>query len=362
MLASRDKISIRQAIILFIMTVTSSSLRLFPAYAAKTGERAGWLSPLFAMIPFICLVYIIQALFKNNKEANLSDVIYKVLGKVFGKAILILYLIWMLILLGTFMRYFVERFLSSVLPNAPIHFFTVSLLAVVFFAVRGGIVYIARTTEILFLIFSIVFTLLFLLNLSNVEIINLFPVTHYDLWPVVKSSFAIIGLWCIFPFIFFFGDRINDKEHIKRFGLQGTVYLVITAFIVLIQTIGSYGYSVIERVSLSYIFVIKSISFLDTIERIESVALANWVIADFVTISVVMYILVNITKSLFSVSDEKSLVSPFTIFAFILSQFIAGNRFELENFSSYVLVPATIVMGFAFPLIILILGKIRKKI
>jgi spore germination protein KB len=362
LLSSREKISVRQAFILFILFTYSSSLRLFPAVAAKIGERAGWLTPIFAMLPFACLVYIIQALFKNDKEANLSDIIFKTLGKFFGTVLLTLYLIWMMVTVGIFVRYFAERFLSALLPNTPMNFFTVTILATVFYVLQGGIVYISRTAELLFLIFLAIFAVLFLFTIPSIEVINLFPVTHYDILPLIKSSYSCISIWGAFTFIFFFGDKINDKEHIKRFGMQSTVFLVVTTLMLLIQTIGVYGYSVIERVSMPYVFVVKSMSLLETIERIESVAVVSWLIVDFVAICLVLYVIVSIIKSLFSLSDEKSLLSPITIFAFIFSQYAAHNRFELEKFSSLISIPVSIIFGFVFPLIILIIGKIRKKI
>ena len=167
MLSSRDKISVRQAVILFLMSVYSASIRLFSAYAAKAGERAGWLTPIFSILPFICLIFIIQALFKKNKDANLSDVIFKALGKIPGTALLILYLIWMMIFLGLNVRYFAERFLTSLLPNTPSNFFIVTILAAVFYALRSGIVYISRTVEYFFWYFPL-FLLLFLYFLYRI--------------------------------------------------------------------------------------------------------------------------------------------------------------------------------------------------
>jgi len=362
LLASRDKISIRQAVLLFIIFVLSASIRLFPTYAARAGERAGWLAPVFAVLPFICLVFIIQALFKNNRESNLSDIIFKALGRIFGTVLLIIYLIWILISLGIIVRYFAEKFLTSILPNTTVYFFVVTILAVVFYALRSGIVYTSRTAEFLFLIFLAIFFLLFVLSIPRLEVINLFPVTYYDIVPVLKASFSIIGTWSVFTFVFFFGDRINDKEHIKRFGMQGMVFLTITALMILIQTIGVYGYSVIERVSMPYVIVTKSISLLETIERIESVAAASWVIIDFVSISVFVYVAVSIIKSLFSLSDVKPLISPVVTFAAVFSLYIAQSRFELESFSSHISIPVNIALGFIFPLIVLIVGKARKKI
>jgi spore germination protein KB len=352
----------RQAVILFLLLVFSSTIRFLPTYVAKTGERAGWLTPVFSILPFVCLVYIIQALFKNNKEANLSDIIFKIFGKTLGTVILTLYLIWMMVFLGIIVRYFAEKFLTSVLPNTPLNFFTVTILTVVFYAIRGGIVFVSRTAEFLFLLFTVTFTVLFLFTIPNLEVINLFPITHYDVLPLIKSSYSNISIWGAFTYIFFFGERVNDKEHVKRFGMQGAVYMVITTLMLLIQTIGVYGYSLVERTSAPYISAVKSISLLQTIERIESVSVTLWAIADFVPISVTIFIIVSIIKSLFSLSEVKSLVSPITILAFIFSQYIAHNSFELENFANYISIPTGIIFGFIFPLVILIIGKIRKKI
>ncbi len=360
MLSSREKISIRQAMILFLMFVYSVSIRIFPPYASKSAGRAGWLAPVPAILPFICLVLIIQALFRDDTEASLSDIIYKNIGKFFGTILLVLNLIWQLIALGIIVRNFAERFLSSLLPDTAPGFFTATMLAVVFLTLRGGIVNISRTAEFLFIIITFIFFVLFLLTIPNFEVINLFPVTYYDTLPVLQASYSNIGMWSIFTFIFFFADKINNKEHIKRFGLQSAAYLAIMSLMLLIQTIGVYGYSVIERIPLAYSFVVKSISVLETIERIESIAVVSWVIADFITISVTLYIAVNILKSLFSLSDVKPFISPVTIFAFIFSMYIANNKFELENFTNTITMPTNLILGFLFPLIILIVKKIRN--
>lgn len=242
------------------------------------------------------------------------------------------------------------------------HFFIMTMLAVVYYAVRGGIVALARTVEFFFFLFSFIFAALFFLSLTNVEIINLLPVTYYDIWPLAKASYSVLGIWGYFTFIFFFGDEINDKEHIKRFGIQGTAYLLIAGLMVLIQTIGAYGYTIIKRLTLPYFTAIKGISILDTIERIESVALGFWVIVDFVIISVFVYIIISIIKSLFSLSEKKNLLSPVVIFAYIFSFYITQNRFELENFSNDIGLPANIALGFVFPFITYAIGKLRKII
>ncbi len=362
MLASREKISTRQAVILFLTFVYSPAIRLFPVYAARIGERAGWLAPVFVIVPFIFLVYTMQAFFKEEKEENLSDIICKIMGRIPGKILIAFYLLWIMVLLGLYVRHYSERFLTSLLPNTPMVFFTLTILAVVFFVTRGGIVLLARGTEFFFLLFSFIFIILFLLTLTNVELINLLPVTHYDIFPVIKSTYSILGIWAYFTFIFFFGDEINDKENIRIFGIQGSAYILVMGTMLLVQTIGVYGYSIIQRAPLPYFLVIKSVAIMDTIERIESVALAFWVIVDFVIISVFLHIITSIIKSLFSLSQSKTFISPITIFAFIFSFYIAKNLFELENFSNYIGLQLNIFFGFIIPYALYVIGRVRNKI
>ena len=362
MLASPDKISVRQAVILFLTIVASPAIQILPRLIAETVGRAGWLAPLFSVPSFLCLVFIMQALFKKEKEANLSELFRKVFGNIPGKGVLVLYLIWLMILLGLYVRYFTERFLSSLLPDTSPAFFSITILAVVFYAVRGGIVNLARTVEFLFFIFTASFISLFLLSTANVKVINLLPVSHYDILPLMKTAYPFLAIWGYFTLIFFFGDKINDKENIRKFGLQGTVYLLLINIMLLIQTIGVYGHTLIQRLPLPYFVAIKSISLLQTIERIESIAMAFWVFVDFTIISVFLYLVISIIKSLFSLSEAKNMTSPIALFAFFFSFYIGKDRLELEHFSYYIAIPVNILLCMVMPVLLLVVGKIRKKV
>jgi spore germination protein KB len=362
LLASKDKISVRQATILFLVMVYSPAIRVFPAYAATKARYAGWLAPLFALLPFIALVFVMQALFRNSKEANLSDLILRVFGRFFGRIILSFYLVWLIIVSGSYVRFFAERFLSGLLPNTSMSFFTVSILAAALYVARGGIVQLTRAVEFLFMMFSAIFFILFLLTLPNIDLANLWPVTYYDIQPLIEASYPILGLWSYFTVVFFFGDEINDKEKIGRFGFHGSIYLVLTTLMLLIQAIGTYGYTVVKRLAFPYFITIKSISLLDTIERIQSLALSFWVIVDLVIIVVFIYINMSVIKSLFSISDKKHMASPVTIFAFIIAYFVGKDRIEMYSFSDKIGLPLNILLFFVFPIILLLVGKIRKKV
>lgn len=358
--ADREKISTYQLILLFAMSGFSPAIRLLPALVAKTAKQAGWLTPTVSAIGLLVLVFIIQSFFKSGKNHNLSDVYMNILGKFFGRLVLTLYSIWFIVLLALYTRYYAERILSSTLPDTTISFFILAMLVFIFIVLRGGLVPFARFNELIFYVFMAIFTVNSLLSLFNVKITNLLPISHLDIIPVVKSTPIILAVWAYYPFMFFFADKVNDKEHVKRIGIKATIITTAASTILLITTVGVLGSSLAERVSLPYFLSIKQIAILDTLERLESITLAVWVAADFIIITSLCYICLSTIKSLFKLSGTKSLASPLILITYVLSLALAKNRFELETFSIKIFIPANVLLGFIIPIIVFFVGKIRK--
>jgi len=361
-IVSKDKTTIRQVVILFFMASLSPTIRLFPQMAARTSGKAGWLAPIVAAVPIIILIYIINAFFKKNKGVNLSDVYCNILGKIVGKIVISLYLIWVLVLLSLYIRYYSERLLSSMMPNISHPYLIIVMLCLVFFATKCGLGTIARANEIFFIIFILVFVLSFVFTLPQIKYSYLMKVSYKDAWPACKSSFAIISVWGFFLYIFFFGDKISNKEHIKRFSFRMLGALFITCTLLLIMTIGSLGSILTGHVGLPFFMVVKNITIAGTIGHIESIILALWIISDFIIISIFTIMSTSILKSLFNLSGTRSMLSPVLLFAGIGSLIFFKNRFEMETLSSFILPAGSIVLEFIIPIIIFTIGKIRKII
>ncbi len=360
-LASKGKISTRQAMIILWMMTLSPEIRLFPQFTAKIAGKAGWLAPVVAIVPLILLVILTQKFFNTFKEASLSDVFYKILGNTIGRFVVSLYLIWMLVLLSLYIRYYAERLLSSMLPDTSILFLIISMLVMVFIAARYGLTPIARATEIFFLLFVVILLITFALAIPNVTYRNIMNVSYFDIWPVVKSSHIILSIWGYYIFIFFLGDNINDKENIKKFGFKGLILKFVFSLVMLITTIGTLSATLASHISLPFFIMVKNISIWGTIERMESILLSVWVVSDFVIITMFTCFSISIIKSIFVLSDTKALVGPVVLLAGVGSLFLFKDRFELESFSKFIAIPVNNVFAFIIPILIFIIGKIRKS-
>lgn len=359
---TKGKISIRQVCMILILALASPSLRILPNFVAVISKQASWLASVIAIIPAVILVYIINALFKKYPDKGLDDVFKDVFGNVIGTIINVMFLLFFILFLALYVRYFSERFLQTILIATPIEYLTLVMLAFIYFVSRNGIEAFARTAEVLLLILTIVFFFIFFIVIPEIEIKNIYPLTYYDILPLLKSTIYPFALFSFFTYVMFLGDKITHKEQIKNIGVKVAIYLGIVAVIIMLVTVGVFGYELTSKFSIPYFITLKSIEFSGVIERVESIFIAIWVITDFAIIGMFAFITLNLFKKIFKLKSTVSAVSPLMILTYILSMYIASNMFELHDYSQSIAMASVVITGFLIPLTTLVVGKIRKKV
>jgi spore germination protein (amino acid permease) len=348
--------------ILFIVSTFSPSIRLFPAYGSKLGERAGWVAPIISALAMFIIFAVLHAFFKNDDKANLSDVFTQALGKIAGKALLVIYLVYLILLYFLYIRYYADRLLGTIFPNADIRAFVIPMLLLVYMSVRGKLETLARFSEFAILIFIFIFVVFFLLLTPTFKIGNVFPLTYYDILPAAKATYPILGIWGYVVFLFFLGDDIFNKNKVKQYSKQVVFFLVILITLMMLFTVGSVGYKTIARMPIPFFNVTKMISAMESFDRMEAVLLSVWLISDFIIISIFAIIIKNIGKKLFAASETKYSAAPVVLMGYVGSMYITTNRNELIKLSNYILLAGNIILCFAVPIITYIIGRVRKKL
>jgi spore germination protein (amino acid permease) len=357
-----NQISIRQLMILFIVSTFSPSIRLFPAYGSKLGERAGWLAPIISSVAMFIIFAVLYSFFKNNNIANLSDIFDLSLGKAAGKALLVFYLVFILLLYFLYIRYYADRLLGTIFPNADIRAFVIPMLLLVYMSARGKLETLARFSEFSILIFIFIFLLFFILLIPTFKISNVIPITQYDILPAAKATYPILGIWGYVTLMFFLGDDVFNKNELKKYSKQVIYFLVILITLMMLFLVGTLGYETIMRMPIPFFNVTKVISAMETFDRLEAILLSVWLISDFVIISIFAIIIKNIGKKLFAASETKYSAAPVVLLGYVGCMFITTNRNEIYKLSNYILLASNIILCFVIPIIVLVIGKVRKKI
>jgi len=362
MLTGIKKISMRQAVILFLTLTFSPTVRHIPSYTAKYAKQAAWLTPVMTLILMSLLAFVWNYFYKTYKDNTLMDIYCDITGKVIGTILAFVHLAWMIILAAVYLRYFIIKLVGSIMPLVSISFLLITILLMLFYALRYGLILIARLNELIFPIILVTFILIVLMLLPNIKWDFLVPLTYRDILPVLRGGIASVGILSSFTFLFIFGDSINNKEKTGKLGFQTALFLFCALTILLAWTIGTLSHTVTEKTLLPFLTSVKQISLFNVLEKIEPVVVSLWVMSDFVLISFFILATFRIIKHLFKNNNSQSLISISMVFFYFLTLSLVSSTFEIENLSSKVILPVNIILGIILPVIMFIIGKLRRKI
>jgi spore germination protein KB len=359
--------------ILFFFTSLSGILRITTPESGKFLSKSSWLAPVFALLPMLLLIFVLHIIIKKNRGKSLSQIIEAVFGKIFGKAVLFVFLIHVLFFIAFFVRNFGEKFVSSVFTKVSPEFFMIILLLSALYAARRNIEAFARFSEFSFLIISAAFALTFFMALFHISPANLYPVTYYDAKHIAQSSVPLVSLWSILTFALFLGDHINytDYDHnypgadSATFRRTATKFMLIIAllnFLGLIAVIGVFNAETASNISMPYFYIFKSIKSVGLIQSFETFFIILWAFTDFIMIAFFLFVMSKIFKTTFAISPGRSklFMFPLAFIILILARVIGENNIAIEYFYANILSYSSIALGYVFPFLLLLVGKIRR--
>ena len=358
---STDKISMRQAIIFLLLALGAPSLRVIPNYVARDAGKAGWASAIFALIPALILLWTLVSLFKKN-EGSLYDIYEKVFGKFLNKIIISLYIVWCIYLIGLYLRMFGERFLNTILFEANVSILMAFMLVFVYFIVNQKIDVVGRMSEILICFFAAIVGLVFLTTVSQIELKNIWPVTYYDTWSIIRGSEPVFSLSCYITAVMFLGDKISNKKRLKKNGIWAMVGWSVFSVILILSTTGLFGHRLNAQLLFPYFATLKNIRILNAIERVESLFISIWVASDAVIIALFSFVSLHLIKRLFKKKSHKKFSLWILVIAFIIAVNFAPNAYEAEEIAKIYIEPVNILFFAGIPILALIVGKIRKVV
>lgn len=358
----KDIVYMRQLVMLYIIIGFSPAIRYLPAYTAEVAKEAAWVSPFVAIIPLAFTIFFLHKIYSKSGNKSTFEIIINIFGKYAGNLIIFIHLIWVLLLLAFYVRLNGERLASTVYPNIRITFFiTVTLIAAAY-VLRSGATALARMGEFLTPILLLLYTFIAAFLLPMVRVDALLPVYLNDAIPILKASTGTLSLFSYAILILMLSENIKGKEKTGWLLSKAAIVYLIMLVVLLIMIVGVLGSSITTRASNPFLIVVKQISILDTIENIESIVIAMWLLSDAMLITTMAYIALKIMKYLFKLSDQNRLINIFLVFIYIFSLGITSDRVEIDAFASKVLIYLNPLLGFGVPALLFVVGKIRKKI
>ncbi len=362
MAMKKDCISMRQLLVLLFAALLSPAIQVLPSETAAVAGAAGWLSSLVVLPPALGLCWVFFRLLERFPEGSgLADVVEMTLGKVVGKGVLLIYIVWALVLLCVNTRLYGQRFLATGYRNSSLLLFVAALLAVALWIAWGRLSAFARAGEVFYLILTITLGGVLLFSLFHVEWENVFPVWLEDTVPVLWSGVPVLGVlsYGVFGAVLSGGvtRRPGDKARAMKWTAAFCLLLTALQFI----NLGNFGPYLIARMEQPFFMMVKGIGVQGAFQRVESVVIALWVLSDLVFIGLLTFSCCTLAKTCFGIKEAKYAAPVVALLTLAGSILLFSDAFSLDRFANSVVPAGNLLLGVVFPLVLLIIASLRKE-
>ena len=258
--------------------------RLLPKAAAQLAGSASWLAPLCALPPLLLFLLILTSLMKMRREGEgLGEVIMRRSGRTAGAIGLALIGSFTLFSAGFILRTGAHRLISTIYPDAGPLFFMIAMLIIGTVAALGPVKALPRASRVFAPVLLSVIVLALIFSLGSVDVRNLLPIKTQSAGKVFISGLAVVE---IYGAVLYCAAFLEDQSPLqgRRFasyaGWLALICLLLCAFCAVI--IGCYGARLTSRTLHPFFSMIRDVTLTKTVERIEALVTALWVLSDFV--------------------------------------------------------------------------------
>jgi spore germination protein len=329
-----------------------------PRELAETTDTAdGWLSILISGAIMMILVTLIIRLSRYFPGKSLFEYMEEtVTGKVFAKVFLTVFFVYFLCFLAFQVRLLTIILRMYVLDRTPPEITVILILLTLAFAVTKGVQGIVHLCLLFFPTILLVYAILIILNIGNVELDPLLPVLAKGFTPVLQgiepTLFSFLGVE-----ILLFWLKYVEPKKVRAFPLNMAIALIILLYLLVVAfTFSVFSVDVTKIMTFPTIELAKEIEVLEgLIERFEPLMITIWILAIFNTMSLLMLLLIQIANKSKRIKNSRvlGLITGLVYILIFLPNSI-NEVFTIGKWISYlgiILNISALVIGFLFAFI-----------
>lgn len=355
------KCTLKQLNSILVLVSIIPTLRLLSLDIVQGAKQSVWLLPILSAIVFIPLMIMQCYMIKKSGYKNymqLNDAVY---GKIIGRIITGIYMVWAIILSAYYIRLFAERISNTLFPYTDKLLFIGVMLFLCAYSIRMGATATFRTSSIfvIFVLSTIVISGIFLIN--QIDVTKLTPISSEESLSLITALIPFVSVLIYFILNWFFIDNIEQQpKQLLKYCFWTLAIIAIVQTIIIIIPVSMFGSELAFKMNSPFFESVKNINFFGAIEKIDAIVVVILILADFM---IVLAFIFTALKALAHITEIKKIqrCSNIVLLLIALLTFsMATNYFNLKVVVKSVLIPGNVILGIVFPVILFIVGKIRK--
>lgn len=357
----KDNISLRQFLVLEFVALMPPLIRVTPGALDRVAGRGGWLSFLIVFLLVGAVILIMGWAFRRLPEGGMGELYCLSYGKTLGRVICGISAVMLLLMLGMTLRFYAERFVSSLYPNTDMGMFFLVVLAMAIWMNSRGFGTLARAGQIFFLGIVLVVVGVLAMNLPSVKLYEVWPVWTGDVPAIIQAGlFATTVTGTGIGFLFCL-NQVDERGcgtalAIKWLAGMCALYTVL-AFIIT----GVFSAHLTPELQIPFFALAKEVRIEGALERMESFVAALWVFTDVVMITLLLRAFCAAMKVCL-LTKRKELGNAAALFLLPAGYLITGSSFQLEKLYEQWLIWGVVVCFYVFPLGAAAVGRLRGKL
>ncbi|WP_433594856.1 endospore germination permease [Lysinibacillus xylanilyticus] len=358
----KEIISSRQFMIITLLCSIGTAILISPASVTSEAKQDAWIAAIISVVLSLLLIKLYVTVGKQTPTLTFVEANEKILGRFFGKITSIGFIILCFLSAGELL-YFIGIFMKTeIMPETPMMAFAFLFSIIIIYAAFLGIEVFARSAEILFAMFILIFIVFVVCISPSVHMENLQPIMET---PAKSLFFSIIRLMGIFSFplvilLMIFPSTVNVHESAQKGFYIGTILggIVLIAIITLaILVLGPANTA--SRTFPSYSLA-QRISIGNFLQRIEVIMAAMWIISIYIKTFMFFYAGVIGISQICKINNHRPLILPFGLIILGLSQIVHPNIIHSDIYNRETWPIFSFFFAILLPLVLLLVAKIRK--
>lgn len=359
------KISMRQLAILTLLFTVGSAILIAPSSMAAIAKQDAWIAALIGLGGGLLIVWLMVSLIRAYPQMTLVGVLEALLGKWIGKTVALL-LTASLFLAGpaTVLHDIGEFMTTQMMPETPIQALIILFTIVVLMGLRAGIEVLARSAELLFPWFTILYVSMVVLVSSRIEPQHITPVLEKGfspLWPAAVSFMGIV-LLPHFALLLFLPPAANRPQRLAGQMLLGSFIGGMMLVIVIVLSILVLGPEITARSLYPSYSLAKKIDIAHFLQRIEVLMAAIWFISLYFRITLYMLAVVSSLAQVFHFKDYRPLTLPLGMLLVAISLIVYPNQAFKQTWDTETWTPYILTVGLLLPLVLGGIHLLRNRI
>ncbi len=353
----QGRVSSSELIYMVVGFTVGSTVVYLPGIAAG---RATWLAIIVGAVEGLALVAIYMVLASRFERSNLVDISAQVFGPILGRLISLIFL-WFCYHLGTLvLRNFTDAVSALILPQTPALAVKIMVIVVCGYAARAGIETIARSVQVVVLLYIATVAALLVLSLSVSRVEYLFPLFDMPmgkfLWAAHQVATFPLGETVLFLMVVPF---VNIQSQIRSAWLKGLLIALVLLVSSALRSVLSLGESINVYAFASFQSV-RLINIGKFLTRIEIIVIINALTMIFAKLALLYYGVVLGLAQIFRLQSYKTLIAPVGGLIIFLSEIDLHSYTAIVTFGNEVYPLYSLFFELGIPVLLLVTALIRK--